>query len=67
MTKEGGLLFYLVIVAYSFDIEVKHCRFCDGFDSLGVFWVFEILVWKSYRCIILELKKKKKKNLIDYL
>ena len=24
-------------VAYGFDVKVRHCRFCEGYDSLGVF------------------------------
>ena len=61
MTKEGGLLFYLVIVAYSFDVDVKHCRFCEGYDSLGVFGCLRFWFGKVINIFFLELKKKKKK------
>ena len=37
MAKEGGLRFYSVMVAYGFDVEVRHCGFCKDYDSLGVF------------------------------
>ena len=60
MTKERGLLFLFNDRAYGFNVEVKHYKFFEDYDFL-CFWVFEILVWESYRCIFLELKKKKKK------
>ena len=34
---KGACVFYLVTVAYDFDVEVRHCRFCEGYDSLRVF------------------------------
>ena len=35
--RKGAFVFYSVMVAYSFDIEVGHCGFCKGCDSLWVF------------------------------
>ena len=35
--RKGACIFYLVMVAYGFDIEVGCCRFCKGCDALWVF------------------------------
>ena len=37
MTKERGLLFLFNDRAYGFNVEVKHYKFCEDYDSLGVF------------------------------
>ena len=62
MTKEGGLLFYLVIVAYSFDIEVKHCRFCKGYNSLGVFVCLRFWFGKVVNVFHFRTKEKEKET-----
>ena len=65
MTKEGACVFYSVMVAYNFDVKIRHCRFCKDYDSLEV---FEILIWESYKCILFyNLRKRKRNLLIDYL
>ena len=49
-------------VAYNFDVEVRHCRFCKGYDSLGVFGCLRFWFEKVINVFFLELKKKKKKH-----
>ena len=60
--RKEPCVFYSVMVAYGFDVEVRHCKFCEDFDSFRVSGCFEILVWESYKYIFLELKKMKKKH-----
>ena len=63
MAKEGGLRFYSVMVAYGFDVKVRHCGFCKDYDSLGVFWYLRFCFGKVINVFFfLELKKKKKKH-----
>ena len=64
MAKEGGLRFYSVMVAYGFDVKVRHCGFCKDYDSLGVFWYLRFWFGKVINVFFffLELKKKKKKH-----
>ena len=53
MTKEGGTcFFYWLMAAYSFNVKVECCRFCEGYDWFLSLWVFWILVWESSKCIL---------------
>ena len=63
MTKEEGLCFYSMMIAYNFDVEVEHCGFYECCDSLRVFrclgfWFGKVINVFCFR---------KKKIQIDYL
>ena len=54
LTKKRGLGFYLVMVAYVFDVIVRHCGFCEGLDSLWVFgclrfWFGKVIIVFCFR------------------
>ena len=59
---KGACVFYSVTVAYGFDVEVRHCRFCEGYDLLRVFGCLRFWFEKVIMYFILELKKKKHSN-----
>ena len=59
MTKEGACVFYSVMVAYNFDVKIRHCRFCKDYDSLGV---FEILIWEVINVFYFITKEKEKET-----
>ena len=47
MTKEGGLLFLFsdrADRAYGFDVKVKHYKFCEDYNSLGLLYLSKKLI-----------------------
>ena len=49
-------------VAYDFDVEVRHCRFCEGCDSLGVFGCLRFWFGKVINVFCFRTKEKGKKK-----
>ena len=62
MAKEGGLRFYSVMVAYGFDVKVRHCGFCKDDDSLGVFWYLRFCFGKVINVFFFFGIKEKEKE-----
>ena len=53
-------------VAYSFDVEVRHCRLCQGYDSLGVFRCLRFWFGKVINVFYFRTKEKETFELIIY-
>ena len=49
-------------VAYGFDIEVRHCRFCEGYDSLRVFGCLKFWFGKVINVFYFRTKEKEKET-----
>ena len=45
-------------VAYGFDVEVRHYRFCEGYDSLGVFGCLRFWFGKVINVFYFRTKEK---------
>ena len=52
------MFFYSMTVAYGFDVEVKHYRFCEGYDSLGVFGCLRFWFEKVINVFYFRTKEK---------
>ena len=50
------------MVAYSFDVEVRHCRFCEYYDSLGVFGCLRFWFGKVINVFFRTKEKEKEKE-----
>ena len=64
MTKEEGLYFYSMTIAYNFDVEVERYEFCEGCDLLWVFGCLGFWFGKVINVFYFITKGKKKKNLL---
>ena len=49
-------------VAYDFDVEVRHCRFCEAYDSLGVFRCLRFWFGKVINVFYFRTKEKEKEK-----
>ena len=66
--RKGGCIFYSVMVAYGFDVEIRCCGFCEDCDSLWVFGSLRFCFGKVINVFCFRTKEKGGKNiLIDYL
>ena len=50
-------------VAYSFDVEVRHCRLCQGYDSLGVFRCLRFWFGKVMNVFYFRIKENEKETI----
>ena len=55
---KGACVFYSVTVAYGFGVEVKHCRFCEGYDLLRVFGCLRFWFEKVINVFYFRTKEK---------
>ena len=60
--RKGACVFYTMTVAYSFDVEVRHCKFCECYDSLGVFWCLRFWFGKVINVFYFRTKEKEKET-----
>ena len=60
--RKGACVFYLMTVAYGFDVEVRHCRFCEGYDSLEVFGCLRFWFGKVINVFYFRTKEKEKET-----
>ena len=51
------------MVVCGFNVEVKHCRVCQDYDSLGVFGCLRFWFGKVNKCIFFRTKEKEKETL----
>ena len=49
-------------VAHGFDVDVKHYRFCEGYDSLGVFRCLRFWFEKVINVFYFRTKEKEKEK-----
>ena len=49
-------------VAYDFDVEVRHCRFCEGYDSIGFFGCLRFWLGKVINVFYFRTKEKEKET-----
>ena len=49
-------------VAYSFDVEVRHCKFCEGYNSLGVVGCLRFWLGKFINVFYFRTKEKEKEK-----
>ena len=49
-------------VAYGFDVEVRHCRFCEDYDFLGVFGCLRFWFGKVINVFYFRTKEKEKEK-----
>ena len=62
MTKEGACVFNSMTVAYGFDVEVKHCRFYEDYDSFGVFGCLRFWFGKAINVFYFRTTEKEKEK-----
>ena len=49
-------------IAYGFDVEVKHCRFYEGYDSFGVFGCLRFWFGKAINVFYFRTTEKEKEK-----
>ena len=49
-------------VAYSFDVEVRHCKFCECYNSLGVIGCLRFWLGKFINVFYFRTKEKEKEK-----
>ena len=51
-----------MIVNYGFDVEVRHYRFCESYDSLGIFGCLRFWFGKVINVFYFRIKEKEKEK-----
>ena len=60
--RKETCVFYSMTVAYSFDVEFRHCKFCEGYDSLEVFGCLRFWFGKVINVFYFRTKEKEKET-----
>ena len=60
--RKGACVFYSMTIAYGFDVELIHCRFCEGYDLLGVFGCLRFWIGKVINVFYFRTKEKEKET-----
>ena len=60
--RKGACVFYSMTIAYGFDVELRHCRFCEGYDLLGVFGCLRFWIGKVIHVFYFRTKEKEKET-----